>query len=126
MRLQLVLCQWRGTVLAPAGTTQIDPSARGTWHVARCTWQWQWHVRTFHSGGVMNIWTEFKNAILPWLIAAAVIALLMVEHRRTTAALVAANGRLAEAVEVQGRALDGVRDLLAKQGYTLPPFDASR
>jgi len=74
----------------------------------------------------MNIWTEFKNTILPWMIAAAVIALLMVEHRRTTAALVQANGRLADAVETQGRALDGVRDLLAKQGYTLPPFDASR
>ena len=74
----------------------------------------------------MNIWTEFKNTILPWLVAAAVIALLMVEHRRTTAALVAANGRLADAVEVQGRALDGVRDLLAKQGYTLPPLAETR
>jgi hypothetical protein len=74
----------------------------------------------------MHIWAEFKNAILPWLIAAGVVALLMLEHRRTTAALVDANGRLAEAVEVQGRALEGVRDLLATQGYTLPPFDASR
>jgi hypothetical protein len=74
----------------------------------------------------MHIWTEFKNAILPWLVAAAVIALVIMEHRRTTAALLVANGRLAEAVEVQGRALDGVRDLLAKQGYTLPPFDAAR
>jgi hypothetical protein len=80
----------------------------------------------FHSGGSMHIWTEFKNAILPWLVAAAVIALVIMEHRRTTAALLVANGRLAEAVEVQGRALDGVRDLLAKQGYTLPPFDAAR
>lgn len=74
----------------------------------------------------MPIWTEFKNTILPWLLAAGVIALLMFEHRRTTAALVAANGRLADAVEAQGRALEGVRDLLAKQGYTLPPFDASQ
>ena len=74
----------------------------------------------------MHIWTEFKNTILPWLLAAAVIALLMMEHRRTTTALVAANGRLAQAVELQGRALEGVRDLLAKQGYTLPPFDASQ
>lgn len=74
----------------------------------------------------MNIWTEFKNSILPWLIAAGVVALVIMEHRRTTAALVSANGRLAEAVEVQGRALEGVRELLAKQGYTLPPFDASR
>lgn len=74
----------------------------------------------------MHIWTEFKNAILPWLLAAGVVGLLMFEHRRTTATLVEANGRLAEAVEVQGRALEGVRELLAKQGYTLPPFDASR
>jgi hypothetical protein len=74
----------------------------------------------------MHIWAEFKNAILPWIIAAAVIGLLMVEHRRTTAALVTANGRLADAVELQGRALDGVRDLLAKQGYTLPPLEAAR
>lgn len=74
----------------------------------------------------MHIWTEFKTTILPWLIAAGVVALLMFEHRRTTAALIEANSRLAEAVEVQGKALEGVRDLLAKQGYTLPPFDASQ
>jgi hypothetical protein len=74
----------------------------------------------------MQIWVEFKNTILPWLVAAAVVALLITEHQRTTAALLAANGRLAAAVELQGRALDGVRDLLSKQGYTLPPFDASR
>jgi hypothetical protein len=71
----------------------------------------------------MQIWAEFKTAVLPWLIAAAVLAILMSEHQRTTAALLAANGRLADAVEQQGRALDGVRDLLAEQGYTLPPFD---
>jgi hypothetical protein len=74
----------------------------------------------------VQIWAEFKTAILPWLIAGGVVALLMMEHQRTTAALVAANARLAEAVELQGRALDGVRDLLSKQGYTLPPFDASQ
>ena len=51
-----------------------------------------------------------------------VVTLMIREHQRTTAALVAANDRLADAVELQGRALDGVRDLLAKQGYTLPPL----
>jgi hypothetical protein len=74
----------------------------------------------------MQFWVEFKTTILPWLIAAAVVVLLMTEHQRTTAALVAANGRLAEAVEIQGKALDGVRELLAKQGYTVPPFEAPR
>jgi hypothetical protein len=44
----------------------------------------------------VNIWTEFKNAILPWILAGT--------------------------VEQQGKALDGVRGLLASQGYTLPPL----
>lgn len=74
----------------------------------------------------MQIWVEFKTTILPWLIATAVVAFLITEHRRTTGALIGANARLAAAVEAQGRALDGVRELLATQGYTLPPFDASQ
>ena len=74
----------------------------------------------------MSIWTEFKNAILPWLLAAAVVTFLIAEHRRTTGALLEANTRLADAVEKQGEALDGVRKLLASQGYTLPPLTEPR
>jgi hypothetical protein len=70
----------------------------------------------------MNIWTEFKNAILPWVLASAVVAFMIAEHRRTTGALLDANTRLSNAVEQQGKALDGVRSLLASQGYTLPPL----
>lgn len=68
------------------------------------------------------MWTEFKNTILPWLLAGGVVAFLIAEHRRTTEALLEANARLAAAVEQQGKALDGVRALLAAQGYTLPPL----
>ena len=76
---------------------------------------------------VMQIWTEFKTTILPWVIAAVVVAIMISENRRTTEAMVEANARLADAVESQSRALDGVRDLLAAQGYTLlPPFDVSQ
>ena len=74
----------------------------------------------------MPYWVEFKNTILPWLLAGGVVAFLVSEHRRTTTAMLSANTRLAEAVEAQGDALEGVRELLAAQGYTLPPFDASR
>jgi hypothetical protein len=74
----------------------------------------------------MNIWTEFKNSVLPWLLAGGVVAFLIAEHRRTTAALLDANTRLADAVEDQGKALEGVRSLLAAQGYTLPPLAESR
>jgi hypothetical protein len=45
----------------------------------------------------MNIWTEFKNAILPWLLASAVVAFMIAEHRRTTGALLDANTHLANA-----------------------------
>lgn len=69
----------------------------------------------------MTYWTEFKNTILPWVLAAGVVTFLVTEHRRTTDALLTANARLASAVEVQGQALEGVRQLLAAQGYTLPP-----
>jgi hypothetical protein len=74
----------------------------------------------------MHIWTEFKNTILPWLLAGGVVTFLIVEHRRTTAALLDANSRLANAVQEQGKALDGVRSLLASQGYTLPPLAEKR
>ena len=74
----------------------------------------------------MNIWMEFKNTILPWLLAAGVVTFLIAEHRQTTKALLEANSRLAQAVEKQGEALDGVRSLLASQGYTLPPLAEPR
>ena len=74
----------------------------------------------------MHLWVEFKNTVLPWMLAGGVVAFLISEHRRTTEALLAANARLADAVEKQGAALEGVRALLASQGYTLPPSDGSQ
>lgn len=52
------------------------------------------------------------------------VTFLVNEHRQTTQALLGANARLAEAVEEQGKALEGVRQLLSSQGYTLPPLNA--
>ena len=72
----------------------------------------------------MTYWTEFKNTILPWLLAGGVVTFLVHEHSQTTQALLGANTRLAEAVEEQGKALEGVRQLLSSQGYTLPPLNA--
>ena len=69
----------------------------------------------------MTYWIEFKNTILPWMLAGAVVTFLVHEHRQTTEALMGANARLATAIEEQGKALEGVRQLLATQGYTVPP-----
>jgi hypothetical protein len=77
-------------------------------------------------GVTVTYWVEFKNTILPWLLAGSVVSFLVMEHRRTTDALLGANARLAAAVEEQGRALDGVRALLSAQGYTVPPLNAQQ
>jgi hypothetical protein len=77
-------------------------------------------------GVTVTYWVEFKNTILPWLLAASVVTFLVMEHRRTTDALLGANARLAEAVEQQGKALEGVRALLSAQGYTVPPLNAQQ
>jgi hypothetical protein len=69
----------------------------------------------------VTYWIEFKNTILPWMLAGGVVTFLIHEHRQTTEALLGANARLAAAVEQQGQALEGVRQLLATQGYTVPP-----
>ena len=77
-------------------------------------------------GVTVTYWVEFKNTILPWLLAASVVTFLVMEHRRTTEALLGANARLAAAVEEQGKALEGVRHLLSAQGYTVPPLNAQQ
>jgi len=69
----------------------------------------------------VTYWIEFKNTILPWMLAGGVVTFLVHEHRQTTEALMGANARLATAIEQQGKALEGVRQLLATQGYTVPP-----
>ena len=50
----------------------------------------------------MSIWSEFKNPILPWLLASAVVAFLIAEHRRTTGALLDANTRSVECGRTAG------------------------
>ena len=69
----------------------------------------------------MAWWTEFKTTLLPWLIASAVVALVIVESHRTTAQLLAMNQTLTLAVQEQGKTLEGVRQLLGAQGYTVSP-----
>ena len=73
-------------------------------------------------------WTEFKTTILPWLLAAAVIGLVIVESHRTMAQMMAINQTLTAALQTQGEALDGIQRLIGQQGYTVSPFvpDSSR
>ena len=63
---------------------------------------------------VMHAWTEFRTYVLPWLVAAAVVGLMASQERQRTAALNGALVRQAQAIEAQN-------NLLATQGYLVPP-----
>lgn len=67
----------------------------------------------------MTLWIEFRNHILPWLIAAAVVGLMAHQERQRTLTLNAALVRQAQAIEAQN-------SLLATQGYLVPPTQGLR
>jgi len=70
----------------------------------------------------MPWWIEFKTTLLPWILAAAVVALIIAEAHRTTAQLVAVNESLTQVLQEQGRVLDRLQQTLSVQGYTVSPF----
>jgi hypothetical protein len=68
---------------------------------------------------VMEIWTEFRRHVLPWLIAGAVIGLMSYQETRRTA-------RLNDLLLRQAQSLEQVHILLSTQGYLVPPIQEPR
>jgi hypothetical protein len=68
---------------------------------------------------VMQAWLEFRTHILPWLVAAAVVGLMAAQERQRTLTLNGALVRQAQAIEAQN-------NLLATQGYLVPPMQEPR
>jgi hypothetical protein len=67
----------------------------------------------------MEIWTEFRRHVLPWLIAGAVIGLMSYQETRRTA-------RLNDLLLRQAQSLEQVHILLSTQGYLVPPIQEPR
>ena len=67
----------------------------------------------------MEIWSEFRRHILPWLIAGAVVGLMAHQENKRTA-------RLNELLVRQGQSLESVHILLSTQGYLVPPTQEPR
>ena len=63
---------------------------------------------------VVNMWVEFRTHLLPWLLAAAVIGLLSYQEQRRTI-------RFNELLLRQAQAIEAQNNLLATQGYLVPP-----
>jgi hypothetical protein len=68
---------------------------------------------------VVNIWIEFRTHLLPWLIAGTVIGMMTIQERQRTASLNASMLR-------QGQAIEAQNNLLATQGYLVPPIQGPR
>ena len=64
-----------------------------------------------------EIWIEFKQVVLPWLLAAAVIVL----HQWTVERYTLGSESVSAAIKENAIVLDGVRSLLAERGYTVAP-----
>ena len=63
----------------------------------------------------MDIWTEFRTHLLPWLIAGAVIGQMSYQETQRTA-------RLNDLLLRQAQSLESVHILLSTQGYLAPPI----
>ena len=66
----------------------------------------------------MVYWTEFKNTILPWVIAGALVWLVVSDGRRRNEEMTAQQLRLTQAIEQ-------IHLLLSTQGYISPPTTPS-
>jgi hypothetical protein len=63
-------------------------------------------------------WTEFKNTILPWVIAGALVWLVVSDGRRRSEEMTAQQLRLTQSIEQ-------IHLLLSTQGYLSPPISPS-
>jgi hypothetical protein len=62
----------------------------------------------------MLYWTEFKNSILPWVIAGSLVALVVSDNRRRNEEMAEQQLRLTQSIEQ-------IHLLLSTQGYLSPP-----
>lgn len=74
----------------------------------------------------MTIWSEFKQTLLPWVIAALVIGVLLFESHRNSQTILDISARQTEAMREQAKTLDGIRTLMSQQGYVVPPSLGTR
>ena len=72
---------------------------------------------------MQTAWLEFKTTLLPFLIAAAVVAVVMYTSQRTEAVLRDELAAMRVLSAQQAEEVGKMRDLLSQQGYTLAPFD---
>jgi hypothetical protein len=60
--------------------------------------------------------------ILPWLVAAAVVGVILVEKRAEITRMEADRVSLIEALNKQSEVTDSMRELLAQRGYVVGPL----
>ena len=68
---------------------------------------------------MVMMWAEFRQHVLPWLLAAAVIGLMAHQENKRTA-------RMNELLLRQAQSLESVHILLSTQGYLVPPMQEPR
>jgi Tfp pilus assembly protein PilN len=75
---------------------------------------------------VKETWKEFKETVLPYLVAVLVVVLTVWLTDRERASYKESNERLTTQIEALSNELGGIRELMSKQGYVLPPQKGSQ
>jgi hypothetical protein len=74
----------------------------------------------------MRIWDEFKQVVLPWVLAAGVIAFVWHMTGQLLYQYEASARLQAQHIEALSKEVEGIKDLLSQQGYVVPPTAAGR
>jgi large-conductance mechanosensitive channel len=72
----------------------------------------------------MNIWNEFYSKVFPYILAALVVGIVIVQSNSRAKSADRLNERFADAIDKQTIALKSMGELLGKQGYILSPTGA--
>ena len=75
-------------------------------------------MRTFYE--------EFRIYYLPWLVAAAAIAIILWQQHTTIQLIERINGSYLDRLATVSESLERVNATLQTKGYTLPPLAAAR
>ena len=73
-----------------------------------------------------TLYEEFRLYYLPWIIAAAVVAIFLWQQHTTMELIERINVGYLDRLATVSESLERINITLRTEGYTLPPFDVSR
>ena len=75
---------------------------------------------------MQTLYEEFRVYYLPWIVAAAAIAIVLWQQRETMSLIERINATYLERLTTVSESLERINTTLRTEGYTLPPLGSVR